>query len=209
MNLSRREAIVRLAVFLGASVVGPRLLADRIGRSDAGAAGYSDADLALLDEIGETIIPATPGAPGAKAVGIGAFIVMMVADCYYPAEQAAFKAGLGQLAADFAARHGGSFSDSPAAARTAFLNELDREQKAHTAALRRRSRQARGEAGTEEKDDPARPVPHYFRMMKDLTLLGYFTSEFASTQLLGWVEVPGHYDGNVPYVKKTLAPAPA
>ena len=40
---------------------------------------------------------------------------------------------------------------------------------------------------------------HYFRLMKELTLLGYFTSEIGSTQALRYVESPGRYDGCIPY----------
>lgn len=75
MNLTRREAVIKMAVLMGASVVGSRLLAKSFGLQKP--IDFTDADLALLDEIGETIIPAT-NIPGAKAVGVGAFIAMMV-----------------------------------------------------------------------------------------------------------------------------------
>jgi hypothetical protein len=42
---------------------------------------------------------------------------------------------------------------------------------------------------------------HYFRMMKELTLLGYFTSEIGSTQARRYVPVPGRYEGCIPYKK--------
>ena len=42
---------------------------------------------------------------------------------------------------------------------------------------------------------------HYFRMVKELTLLGFFTSEVGSTKALRYIETPGKYDGNVPYKK--------
>ena len=44
-------------------------------------------------------------------------------------------------------------------------------------------------------DEPA----HYFRMMKELTLLGYFTSEIGCTQAMRYVESPGRFDPNAPY----------
>jgi hypothetical protein len=43
--------------------------------------------------------------------------------------------------------------------------------------------------------------PHYFSMMKQLTMLGYFTSEVGSTQALRYVPVPGKYEGCIPYKK--------
>ena len=73
MNMTRRDAVIKLAVLMGASLVGPRLLARNFGL--ATPLDYSTEDIALLDEIGETIIPAT-SIPGAKAAGTGAFIAM-------------------------------------------------------------------------------------------------------------------------------------
>jgi hypothetical protein len=40
---------------------------------------------------------------------------------------------------------------------------------------------------------------HYFRMMKELTLLGYFTSEIGCTKAQRYVESPGRFDPCVPY----------
>jgi len=46
-------------------------------------------------------------------------------------------------------------------------------------------------------EDPS----HYFRMMKELTMLGYFTSEIGCKDARRYIETPGHYDGNLPYKK--------
>jgi hypothetical protein len=40
---------------------------------------------------------------------------------------------------------------------------------------------------------------HYFRMMKELAMLGYFTSEIGCTQAQRYVESPGRFDPCVPY----------
>jgi len=183
MNLTRREALIKMAVAMGASVVGPRLLAKNFGL--ATPLDFSTADITLLDEIGETVIP------GAKATGIGAFIAMMVADCYEAPAQAAFQAGLARFPADYRARHGEDFLTGQPANRTEFLNALDREQRKFTAEQRRKT------ADAADEDQP----PHSFRMMRELALLGYFTSEIGQTKALRYLEVPGRYDGNVPYKK--------
>jgi len=180
MNVTRRQALIHLATLMGASLAGPRLLSAAL--TPGAAAGFAPGEIALLDEIGDTIIPATD-VPGAKAVHIGAFIAMMVNDCYDAPDQAAVKAGLKTLADTYRARHGTEFAQGDAATRTAFLNTLDQEQRAYTAARR-----------------PDQPQ-HYFRILKDLTILGYFTSETGATQALRYEEVPGRYDGNVPYKK--------
>ena len=72
---------------------------------------------------------------------------------------------------------------APAEERTAFLNDLDREQKLYTA--------------KKKNSDPV----HYFRVMKELTILGYFSSEIGSTQALRFIEVPGSFNGSAPYKK--------
>ena len=36
-------------------------------------------------------------------------------------------------------------------------------------------------------------------MMKELALLGYFTSEIGATQALRYTETPGRYDPCIPY----------
>lgn len=185
MQLSRREAILRMALLMGASFVTPRLRATDFGTSPTPPAGYTAADLALLDEIGDTIIPPTD-VPGAKAVGIGAFMAMMVTDCYAADEQRAFRAGMDAIARDFRARFGRDFVGGAAADRTLFLNEIN-------ASLRR----PKG-----EEAPPAAPAPQYFRTMRELTILGYFTSEVVATSVLPWIEVPGRYDGNVPYNRR-------
>lgn len=180
MNLSRRDAVIQLAALMGATVVGPRLAAASFDQTQTGAFGA--ADEALLDEIGETIIPATD-VPGAKAIGIGRFLAMMIADCYTPAEQQALRDGIGRLAAGYTQRFGGAFATGSAVNRTTYLNDLDREQKAYHQNLA-----------------PGAP-PHYFRVIKELTILGYFSSEVGATQALRYAEVPGSYDGNAPYAR--------
>lgn len=178
--LNRREAIVKMALLMGGTMVGPRLMH---GAWDAEApAGDAGDDLALLDEIGDTIIPATD-VPGAKAVQIGAFIAMMVRECYEAPEKTAVRQGLRELSASYRAQHGHGFVGAPAAERTAFLNGLDLAQRDYTAKKR--------------KEDPA----HYFRILKELTILGYFTSEIGATKALRFSEVPGGYNGSAPYRK--------
>jgi hypothetical protein len=60
---------------------------------------------------------------------------------------------------------------------------------------------------------PAAPVPedapaHYFRMMKELALLGYFTSEIGYTQAMRYRETPGRYDPDVPHAPGDKSWAP-
>ena len=41
----------------------------------------------------------------------------------------------------------------------------------------------------------------FFPWLKELTVVGYYTSEIGATQELRYVHVAGQYDGDVPYRK--------
>jgi hypothetical protein len=112
-------------------------------------------------------------------------MALMVTDSYRPREQRIFRDGLRAVDEAMRSAHRVSFIEATAVQRTALLTELDREQ------LRVMDAQA---AAAAEK-----PPAHYFRMMKELALLGYFTSETGCTQALRYVETPGRFDPCVPY----------
>lgn len=181
--INRREAIKRLTLLMGGAVIGAEtFLHGGVVAGKQTPATFTSQDVALLDEIGETIIPTTT-TPGAKAVQIGAFMKMMVTDCYDEESQAIFQAGLGQVEAGAQKTFGRKFMELTSAERTTLLNAIDQEESQYRA-----------------KKSPSDPV-HYFRLMKQLTLLGYFSSEVGCTQALRFTEVPGAYRGSEPYKK--------
>ena len=177
--LDRRAAVQRVAALLGGALVGGSALWNGCKRPSVG--GPADAtNVALLDEVAETILPATD-TPGAKAAGVGAFMAVMVADCYDERDQRVFTGGIRQLEQRCRAMNGTSFMAATPAQRTALLTALDQEQ--HEVMAK------------QSESEPA----HYFRMMKELALLGYFTSEIGATKALRYVPVPGRYDPCVEY----------
>ena len=189
--MSRRGALLRIGALMGGTMVGSSALLSGCATRDARPANelFSPADIAWFDEIADTILPPT-GTPGAKAAEVGAFISVMVADTYMADEQATFLTGLVTLDDECRADHGVSFMAAPPAERTALLERLDREQYDYM--------QSRGD------DDPV----HYFRMLKELALLGYFTSEIGYTEAMRYVEAPGRFDPSVPYTVGDRAWAP-
>ncbi|RFM30410.1 gluconate 2-dehydrogenase subunit 3 family protein [Deminuibacter soli] len=181
--MNRRDALSRVGLLMGATVIGSEFFLSGCKNTDKkGGSELSKDDIAFLDEVGETIIPTT-STPGAKSVGIGAFMNMMVKDCYTDENQKIFTEGIGKLDEASKKKNSKSFLDSTPEQRTALLNDLDAEQKAYYK--------------SKKKEDPE----HYFKLMKQLTLLGYFTSETGATKTLRYIETPGHYDGNLPYKK--------
>lgn len=227
--INRREAIRRVGVLLGGAALtgGNRLLAAIENASAPGVAtvgSFTAEDIAFLDEIAETILPATK-TPGAKAANTGAFMARMVTDSYWPAEQKVFRDGMRKVDEAMKKAHKVSFMQATPAQRLAVLTVLDREQKRVMDARDTEEREQKGLApvladGTATRSDPNMPeeqnenvpvggitafgeVPrmaaHYFRMMKELALLGYFTSEIGCTQVLRYVETPGRFDPCLPY----------
>jgi len=185
--IGRREAIRRVALFLGGTTLvgGSALLtACERERPPAPATGpvgeFTAADITYLDEIAETILPATK-TPGAKAAKTGAFMALMVTDCYEDRDQKIFRRGMQQLEDASRKAAKASFMSASPEARLALLESIDREQKTYM---------------DDRKDgDPT----HYFRMMKELALLGYFTSEIGYTKAQRYAESPGRFDPCVPY----------
>jgi hypothetical protein len=198
-GMTRREAMRHVVALMGGlALVGSdrlEVFAFEPGALDQamkhGVGTFTAADVALLDEIAETILPETT-TPGAKAAKTGAFMALMVSDAYTDRNREVFRAGMQQLDDACRAAHAVSFLQATPAQRLTLLEALDREQK----------------TATDERTPPARTrapgapavedAPHYFRMMKELALLGYFTSEIGYTKAMRYVESPGRFDPDVP-----------
>jgi len=182
-------------------------------------------DIAFLDEVAETMLPETK-TPGAKAANTGAFMALMVTDTYKPEDAQIFRDGMRTLDALCFQTNKASFVAAKPEQRLALLEKVDREAKSYMD-LRSAARKSRHAADSVKKSaDPnasdkrlpdqrqqaaattesnpapaitADPPAHYFRMMKELAMLGYFTSEIGCTQALRYVEMPGRFDPCVDY----------
>ncbi len=198
-TISRREAIHCVAALLGGgALVGGRGLLSACERAsfplqEATLGEFTAEDIAFLDEIAETILPATK-TPGAKAARTGAFMALMVTDSYHPDERKVFREGMRKVDDAMRQANGVSFLQATPPQRLALFTTLDREQK-RVMDSRKAAMDAREAAASIERPAPA----HYFRMMKELALLGYFTSEVGCTQALRYVESPGRFDSCIPY----------
>ncbi len=103
-GMTRRDAVQRVVALMGGLALagGEQLEAfsfDAAAFDQAMAQGvgaFTAADVALLDEIAETILPETT-TPGAKAAKTGAFMALMVTDAYTDANQQVFRDGLRAL----------------------------------------------------------------------------------------------------------------
>ncbi len=182
--MNRREALKQVSWILGGTIIGSSIFLEYGCNTtpEKGFVFFDQRTIDLLNEIGETILPQT-ATPGAKEAKVGEFMDIMVKDCYTKDDQRIFSEGLKTLDQKCKELKGKEFLNCTSEERTNFLAELDNEQKAYM-----------------EAKKPEEPS-HYFRMIKELTLLGFFTSEVGATRALRYIETPGSYDGDVPYKK--------
>jgi glucoside 3-dehydrogenase (cytochrome c) hitch-hiker subunit len=140
-------------------------------------------------------------------VGVHQFIDAMLAEGHPPRERERFLAGLAEVDARARQTCGRDFLQCGTREQRSLLEQLDRESSPpDPLSLRERgnasrppSPERRGGQGVRTKggtrDEP--PVP-FFRIMKELTLLGYYTSEVGATRELRHAPVPGRFEGCVP-----------
>jgi hypothetical protein len=224
--ITRREAIQRVTVMLGGITLvgGSGLIA---GCADRGTARsyepvgelFSADDVAFLDEIADTILPDTD-TPGARAAAVGPFMALMVNDVYSLEDQQIFIDGMRQLNTECEQLHGVAFMAASPEQRLQLLERLDQQQKTHMDSREEARRRASGEVIADSPEDARSGDPtlnpeitadapaHYFRMMKELSLLGYFTSEIGYHQAMRYSETPGRFDPCVQYTPGEKAWAP-
>ncbi|MBT2744915.1 MULTISPECIES: gluconate 2-dehydrogenase subunit 3 family protein [unclassified Lysobacter] len=142
----------------------------------------TQAQAALVAEVAEIMIPRTD-TPGAKDVGIAAFIDKMLKDVYPKEDQARFVAGLADFETQAKREHGRGFLELEPALRAAAVKQV------HDPAVK-----------AEDESTLPRAQRHrpFILIMKELTLLGYFTSEPGATQVLQYRPIPGAYHACVP-----------
>lgn len=193
--MNRRKAVQRVALLLGGSVLGAELFIQTGCKNGGGEkaattaideAFFTKDEIAFLDEVAEAIIPRTD-TPGAKDAKLGEFMNKIVRDCYTKDDQKIFKNGIDTIKKLSKEKYSAAFMELQPAQRTELLTMLDKEQKEY---------HKKDENGKNDKKQK-----HYFRMMRELTLIGYFTSEPGATKALRYVAIPGKYEPCTSYKK--------
>ncbi|HEY8687833.1 MAG TPA: gluconate 2-dehydrogenase subunit 3 family protein [Chitinophagaceae bacterium] len=204
--MNRREALSSVALLLGGTIIGADVFLSgcKTTTKKEKEGLFSKGDVAFLDEVGDTILPATASSPGAKEAKIGQFMKTIVTDCYNENDQNIFTSGIKKLNQASKKKFDQDFVNLTAGQKHELLVSLDKEAKDYQDAISKRNsaltaaqKQERKLKANKDADDS----PHYFTMMKQLTLWGYFTSEPGATKALRYVAVPGRYQGCIPYKK--------
>jgi len=227
--ITRREVVRRVALLLGGAISAPTLAGLLAGcaRPDDAASRTLQALSADQNEmvatIAEHILPRTT-TPGARDVRVNEFIDVMLAEYYPRDERERFLAGLAQVDERARTSLRKRFVDATPEQQRELVRALDRE----TFAKRETGPAAKAPPDVRERTDAPgseTPLPPelesdtiqwsrptraakdvqeetpFFRTMKELTLIGYYTSEPGATQELRHEPVPSRYEGCVPFAQ--------
>lgn len=182
--MDRREAIKRTAWLMGGVVSASAMAGVLKGCTAKPSIDWkpeylTEDEAGIVSQVAEIIIPKTD-TPGAKDVGVPSFIDNMLKECYKPEDQERFRSGLKAFNEAAEKEHGDPFLELDADTQLAFTKKVHDEAVA---------------TAQTTKPEPPRP---FILMTKELTMLGFFTSEPGATQVLQYEAVPGKFDGCIP-----------
>ena len=179
--MNRRDTLLALgglALLADPLYAASRSLQTRVGRGLQVLGPHQNDTVATIAEL---IIPTTD-TPGARAAKVNEFIDLVLAEWFDAADRTSFLEGLADLDARSRELFARDFTASTPEQQTQILTELDAELAGLSDADK--------DGNTLEASTPQR----FFRMMKRLTLLGYYTSEIGATEELHSRIIPGRYE---------------
>lgn len=190
--MNRREALKQTSLILGYAVSAPVVAAFLDGCKARPALNYkpvffTEDEARMVAEIAEIILPRTD-TPGAKDVGVPGFIDALIGEVYSSEEQDKFRKGLAGINDEALKAYGNAFLDSTPAQQTELITNLNNKA---LEGSEKGAAQGWWNAGTAQEQP-------FILKIKELTLLGFFTSEPGATQVLQYKQVPGPFKGCVP-----------
>jgi gluconate 2-dehydrogenase gamma chain len=194
--MNRREAIQKAAWVLGYTLTGPALVGIMNGckvdpsSTETSLSFFTQDEYKTIKSLADIIIPQTD-TPGAVEVGVPTFIDQLIDQTYSTLDKESLKERLKSFESDCHAMYNKSFHACTEEQQIAWV------KKQHEQAFQGESIQGGSgwwNAGIGNKKP-------FILEMKELILLGFFTSEVGATQVLQYSMVPGPYQGCVPLEK--------
>jgi gluconate 2-dehydrogenase gamma chain len=182
--MDRREALKRTAWIMGGAVSAPAIMGILKGCKAKPTLDWKPSFLSeeqglLVSQVSDIIIPKTD-TPGAKEAGVPGFIDQLVKEVYSKEDQDKFISGLNAFSDEAKKQLGSPFVELSAEKQLEFVTAQ------HDAAVK-----------ASKETTPAPPRP-FILALKELTMLGFFTSQPGATQVLQYEAVPGAYKGCLP-----------
>lgn len=170
--MDRRKALGQTGILVGSLMIAPSLFtACKNGKKSGDATTYQGDMAKMLGQVSNTMLPDTPDSPGALAAGNGPAMAQIVANCWSVEEEASLGQLLNQIDDKADAHFDTLFVDLDSQQKLQVLNAFDAEQK------------------------------ESYVKLKELVVYTYFTSEIGMNKAMRYLEVPGHFDGCLPYNK--------
>jgi Gluconate 2-dehydrogenase subunit 3 len=187
--MERREALKKTLLALGYTISVPSLISIFNSCNSHSSQKwqpqfFSSDQATVIGELAETILPKTK-TPGAKDLNIDQFIDRMIKQVFSAEDQQFFLKGMEAFEKECRDINGRSFIECSPDQRNELLQKLEQKSTKTPPSV----------WGIDLKD--AGPMPFY-RKTKELTLLGYFTSEQVGKKILVYDPVPGFYAGDIP-----------
>jgi gluconate 2-dehydrogenase gamma chain len=132
----------------------------------------TQAQAQVLEVAVELIMPATD-TPGAREAGVARFIDRGMSNFYDPAQVKTMRDGLDRMQTDAMASYNTGFAALDERRQIELLTRYDAEA-------------------------TKLPLSHFFALIRQATIVGFFTSETGATKTLRYDPVPGAYRGCVP-----------
>ena len=177
--MDRREALKLTTGFFGTSIFGSQLLLSGCFSPGKPKGYLNEADIPLLNALADVILPSTSNSPGAGEAAVGKFIFSIVEDCYTEEEARVFENGIRKLETTSEITFDKSFLELSREEQTQILSNADEEALEY-----------------EKKGNT-----HYYTMLLQLVIWGYFISEPGATKSLRYNPIPGRFEGCIPYQK--------
>lgn len=186
--MKRRDAIKSAALLLAGTLSSPTLMAinrwesKKISLARPSGFALTDNQKLIVGEVAEMIIPRT-SSPGAKDAGVPDFIVMMLQDCYKAPEHLSFTEGLASLEKQ-------KFLSLGTSQKVEMLRQVEKGAVEEMKAYQVQQTKMGDNEDREQMVAQAKGLP-FWRLIKELTMLGYFTSEEGIKSSFDYVPIPG------------------
>jgi hypothetical protein len=190
MSMNRREALKGTAMILGYAFTGSTVAA-LMQSCDSGAKltwipqVLSETQAKTLSALVDRILPKTE-TPGALEVGVDQFIDKMLQKVFPEDIQKGFSGGLDSFNTAANTAFGKDFTKGSAEQQDQLIREYEEKSGPLPGSMW-------GFSFGEPTEFP------FYRMMKELALMGYFQSEKVGKEILAYNPIPGPYEGCIPY----------
>lgn len=184
--INRREAIKRTSAIMGGALTSSVVMGVLQGCQTDQSLDWIPKVLTpdqvyLVEQLTERILPAT-STPGAKDARVVRFVDSMIEGYLSKDDKTRFLEGLTLIDQEAQIQYGKSFIKCSTVEQDALVGESAQVG-------RQLAKRQDGRENTEKS---------FFSLLKEMTLIGFFTSEVGATQVLNYDPVPGGYSGCAP-----------